>query len=240
MTDDLEKREKRAELERAIRHHHDQRGFDAAVSEALRGYGPEVFEFLIALHRDEEDASEVFSVFAEGLWRGIAAFEWKSSFRTWAYVIARRASARYRRSSRDRAARFASFPERSDLSVLAQEVQAQTLSYLRPQRRERLVELRESLPKKDQVLLMLRVDRELSWNDLARVLYDGEGDFEDEELAGALREVRESRPHEGEATLEGEALIREAARLRQRFQAVKARLYEMARREGLVGPREEK
>ncbi len=235
MTDDLAKREKRAELERAIRRHFEQKDFTAAVSEALRGYGPEVFEFLIALHRDEEDASEVFSVFAEGLWRGIAAFEWKSSFRTWAYVIARRASARYRKSSRDRAARFSAIPEGSQLSLLAQQVQSETLSYLRPQRRERLVELRDSLPKKDQALLMLRVDRELSWNDLARVLYDGEGDFEDEGLASALREVRASRPPGSEPTLEGEALIREAARLRQRFQMVKAKLYEMARREGLVG-----
>ena len=55
------------------------------------------------------------------------------------------------------------------------------------------------------------VDRQLAWTELAQVL------------------------HEDEATsLVGEALKREAARLRKRFQLVKERLYEMGRREGLV------
>lgn len=62
---------------------------------------------------------------------------------------------------------------------------------------------------------MLRVDRQLAWTDLARVLHEDD-----------------------DAALEGKALEREAARLRKRFQLVKERLYEMGRRAGLVSPGE--
>ena len=185
--------------------------FDSAVAAALRGYGREILEFLIAFHRSEADASEVFSVFAEGLWKGTPGFAWRSSFRTWAYVIARRASLHHLRKARRRAAQIAPFPEESNISVLAQKVRTETLSFLRTQRRSRLLLLRDSLPPEDRALLMLRVDRQLPWNDLARVL------------------------HEGEAELDDAALKREAARLRKRYQLVKDKIYEMARREGLVG-----
>lgn len=201
----------RDELELQIRRLCDARDFDGATSAALRGYGPEVMEFLIAFHRSEDHASEVFSLFAEGVWRSIKGFLWTSSLRTWAYVIARRASLRYRRKARRRAAHEAPLPEGSELSAIEQQVRTETLDFLRTERRNRLLQLRESLLPEDQALLLLRVDRRLAWQDLARVL------------------------HDGDAELEGDALKREAARLRKRFQLVKAKIYEMARREGLVG-----
>ena len=54
-----------------------------AAEAALRGYGREIYELLAALHRRDDDAAEVFSLFAEGMWRGLATFAWRSSFRTW-------------------------------------------------------------------------------------------------------------------------------------------------------------
>jgi RNA polymerase sigma-70 factor (ECF subfamily) len=163
------------------------------------------------MHRKEDEASEVFSSFAELLWRALPTFAWHSSFRTWAYGIARNASFRFRREKRRREARNAPLPESSRLSVIAEQVRTKTLEYLRTEKRNRFAELRATLPPEDQELLMLRVDRQLSWNDLALVL------------------------HEDEAVqLRGEALKREAARLRKRFQLVKEKLYEMGRREGLV------
>ncbi len=186
-----------------------------ATEVALRGYGREIFEFLAALHRRGDDASEVFSLFAEGVWRGLPRFGWRSSFRTWAYGVARKASLRFRRDARRRAARAAPLPEGSRLSAIVAEVRTETLPFLRTDQKSRFALLRESLPSEDQALLMLRVDRQLSWLDLARVLHEDD-----------------------EAPLEGEALKREAARLRKRFQLLKEKLYEMGRREGLVPPGE--
>ncbi len=41
---------------------------DRAVTALLQGYGPEVLRFLAARHRDEDEAAEVFSKFAEAVW----------------------------------------------------------------------------------------------------------------------------------------------------------------------------
>jgi RNA polymerase sigma-70 factor (ECF subfamily) len=201
----------RVELEAEIRRRAEARDYAGAAEAAMRGYGREIYELLAALHRRDDDAAEVFSLFAEGMWRGLPGFAWQSSFRTWAYAVAHRSSLRFRRDARRRAARQVPLPDESRLSLLAAEVRSATQSYLQTERRRRLAELRAGLPPEDQALLMLRVDRKLSFSDLARVL------------------------HEEDATpLEGQALVREAARLRKRFQLVKEKLYELGRREGLV------
>ena len=70
--------------------------------------------------------------------------------------------------------------------------------------REIFAAFRDSLPEDDRMLLVLRVDKQMSWNDLARVMHTDESDpFDDD------------------------ALQREAAWLRKRFQLVKERLLEM-------------
>ena len=201
----------RVELEHDVRRRCAAGDFAGAATVALRGYGPEVYGFLVAFHRREEDAAEVFSLFSERLWRGLERFGWQSSFRTWAYSIARNSSFKYRRDAQRRARHHVPLPDGSSLDAVAAEVRTQTKSYLVTQKRTRLEALRDSLPVEDRELLVLRVDKRLSWNDLAEVLRDDE------------------------APLDAAATKREAARLRKRFQLVKERLLEMGRREGLVG-----
>jgi RNA polymerase sigma-70 factor, ECF subfamily len=204
--------EQRAELEREIRQHCERGDLQLAADLAVRRYGPEIFGFLVAFHRHRDDANEVFAAFTERLWRGLPAFEWHCSFRTWAYTIARNTSLTYGRQARRRAQLHPPLPEGSQLSALEQPLRSDTASYLQTQRKSRILALRESLPREDQELLVLRVDRKLAWNDLARVLLHME---------------------EGQL-LTGELLKREAARLRKRFQIIKEQLYELGRREGLL------
>jgi RNA polymerase sigma-70 factor (ECF subfamily) len=204
--------EQREELEREIRKQHDCGELQRAADLAIRGYGPEIFGFLVAFHRQKEDANEVFAAFTERLWRGLPAFEWHCSFRTWAYTIARNTSLTYARQARRRAQLHPPLPDGSQLSALEQPLRSDTASYLQTQRKTRVAALRESLAREDQELLVLRVDRKLAWNDLARVLLH----VEDMQV------------------LTDELLKREAARLRKRFQVIKAQLYELGRREGLL------
>lgn len=201
----------RSALEAQITAAFDARDHDRAVTLLLGGYGPEILRFLAAIHRDQDDAAEVFSMFAEAVWKGAPSFEGRSSARTWGYAVARGASLRFRTSTRRREARFKPFPEGSPLADVEAQVRTETLTYLRTEQRSRFVALREALPPEDQELLLLRVDRQLAWNDLAQV------------LAG-----------DGATPLAGEALKREAARLRKRLQLVKEKLREAGRREGLL------
>ena len=205
--------EQREQLEGEIRAYWEGGDLQGAAAAAVRGYGPEIFGFLVAFHRQRDDASEVFAAFTERLWLGLPRFEWQCSFRTWAYAIARNTSLTYRRAARRRAERYAPLPEGSQLSALEQAPRSDTASYLKTQRKTRMAALRESLPREDQELLVLRVDRRLPWSDLARVLLHGDD----------------------APTLTDDALKREAARLRKRFQLLKEQLYEMGRREGLIG-----
>jgi RNA polymerase sigma-70 factor, ECF subfamily len=207
-------KQQREELEREIRGRAEQGDAAGAATSAIRGYGREIFSFLMAIHRNEEDAADVFSMFIEGLWRALPGFAWQCSFRTWAYEIARRSSLRHRRDARRRAAKFSPLPEGSMLSRIEQQVRTETLSYLRTERRNRITELRESLPEEDRMLLLLRVDRQLAWNDLAIILSEEEGQ-----------------------QLQEDALKKEAARLRKRFQLIKEKLEELGRKEGLLPPK---
>lgn len=94
----------------------------------------------------------------------------------------------------------------SQFSVLALAVRTNPQSRLGEERRSRLQVLRETLPLEDQALLVLRIERELDWRDLARVM-------------------------NAAAELDDVALDREAARLRKRFQAAKERLRALIRAE---------
>jgi RNA polymerase sigma-70 factor, ECF subfamily len=181
-----------------------------AATLALRGYGPEIYGFLAALHHGD-DADDVFAMFSSNLWRGLPGFQWACSLRTWAYTIARNTSNRYRRGER-RARANVPLDEASAVERLAAEIRTATHSYLRTDYKDRFAALRASLPAEDQELLILRVDRKLAWNDLAIALSD-------EELGPA-------------------DLRREAARLRKRFQSLKDRLLELGRREGLLAHRD--
>ncbi|MBX3188974.1 MAG: sigma-70 family RNA polymerase sigma factor [Labilithrix sp.] len=183
---------------------------DEAATAGIRAFGGEIFGLIYAIHRDEADADEVFSIWCERFWRGLPTFQFRSSFRTWAYTIARNASRDHLKMERRRERRQTPL-DQFPASAVAEEVRTATRTYLRSAARDRFTELRSTLDADDQQLLILRVDRQLAWNELARVFLAN-----DDEEPG------------------DDAIEREAARLRKRFQLVKAKLYELGKREGLV------
>jgi RNA polymerase sigma-70 factor, ECF subfamily len=177
---------------------------DGAAAHALRHYGAEVFGYLLAVHRDEDDARDVFSVVCERFWRTLPRFEWRASLRTYLYVLARSQSARHRR---DEARRRARLEPLSEADAVPAEVREATRSCLRSDGPRSITRLRDALQPDDRELLVLRVDRGLAWPCLARVFLGDEAD---------------------EAAVE-----REAARLRKRFQLLRRRLLDEGRARGL-------
>ncbi len=190
--------DQRDELERRIRSQVEAAALEDAATQALRGYGPEILGFLVNAANDEELAVDAFPHFSEDLWRGLAGFRWEASLRTWAYTLARHALVRAARSKRrDRNVGPLST---SAAEAIVAEVRTQTLTFLRTESRNKVATLRASLSSEEQMLLTLRVDRGLAWRDIARVL----GDFE--------------------AAPSNEALTRQVATLRKRFERIKNRL----------------
>jgi RNA polymerase sigma-70 factor (ECF subfamily) len=179
---------------------------DRAATNVIAGLGAEVYGFLRAGVGNESDADDVFAATCERLWRGLPAFRWQCSLRTWIYVIARNEAARFARGARRRNAGRTS---PSQLQELAAAIRTETGSALRSQKLDKFRALRDELPPDDRMLLILRVDRNLAWDDVARTFMADDGEPDPSELQ------------------------REAARLRKRFQLVKQRLAVRAREEGL-------
>jgi len=202
----------RAEVERRLGALLAEGAHTRAAEQLVRAFGPEVFGFLAATMRDDAAAEDVFSIFCEQIVRGLPGFERKSSFRTWSYAIARNAAYQHRLSKQRRGKRELAAEVDSSVAAAAAAVRTETARYLQTEVKSRFAALRDNLPEEDRRLLVLRVDKEMSFDDIARI-----------ELAGS-----DDAPSDG-------ALKREAARLRKRFQLVKTKLVELAKEEGLLG-----
>jgi RNA polymerase sigma-70 factor (ECF subfamily) len=158
-------------LELQVRQHVDRGEHDLAATVAIQALGPEILGFLRAVLRDETDASDAFSLFAEWIWRGLPRFEGASSLRTWAYRVAWSAVGRARRDPyRVRGERLGT----SAAARLAATLRAST-ALAQEADRSAVTRLREQLTPEEQTLLVLRLDRELAWHEVAEVLAgDGE------------------------------------------------------------------
>ena len=172
------------DAERRIRTACDAAQWDAAATIALETYGPELMSYLVALLRSASDADDVFGTVSESLWKSLPGFRWDSSFRTYAYTVARHAYLKHVRDPRQRA-RPVALSSPSAEAVVAQ-VRTRTATYLRTETKDKIAELRAQLDPEDQTLLILRVNRQLPWRDIARIMAEGEDDDADRRAA-ALR-----------------------------------------------------
>ncbi|MCU0685858.1 MAG: sigma-70 family RNA polymerase sigma factor [Polyangiaceae bacterium] len=195
------------DLDEQVRHLLEAGDAPRAITLALRQLGPEVFGFIAGVLGRDANADEVFAITSERLWRSLPTFAWRCPLRAWAYIIARNEIARFRSNERRHAIRRVPISELEDV-IAAITTQAHTQRSVA--RRERLATFRDELPVDDRALLILRVDRQLSWDDIALAFVDEPATCSDDERK------------------------REAARLRKRFQLVKERLAKRARAEGLL------
>lgn len=172
---------------------------DRATEKVLRAYGPELARWLRSMLPVEADAHEAFSRLSEELWKSLRRFDGRCSVRTWCYILARSAATHVRaQPRRDRELLVSTVP--SILHAMTHVWSASLGDAVRA--RDVYVEIRQALDADDQILLALRVDRDLSWREIAYVLL-GEDAGDDE-------------------------VTRRAAALRKQFERVKERLRELA------------
>ncbi len=140
---------------------------DEAATTAIQSLGPAVLGYLASL-LDQEDARDVFSMVAEDVWRGLPGFRFECSLRAWVFRLAWHAASRFARDPWRR--RTEPLPT-SAASRLAASIAS---SRERPSgRRAALRALRRRLTPEEQTLLVLRLDRELDWSEVATVLDEG-------------------------------------------------------------------
>ena len=173
-----------------------------AATFVVREYGPQLLGYLCSVLRSEADAGEVFSMFSEDLWKGLPGFRRECPVRVWCYRLAWHAAARFLRDPyRGRGRRL----ETTELSRIVEEVRSSVFLGRDQARQATLDRLRSGLTPDERTLLVLRLDRGLSWAEVALVLA--------EELGKPVDE----------------------AALRKRFERLKDKLAARAREEGLLG-----
>jgi RNA polymerase sigma-70 factor (ECF subfamily) len=182
---------------------------DRAAVATLRAYGSEILGFLMAELRDDQYAEEVFSTFAEDLWRALPGLVLKTSMRAYAYSLARNAKHRFLDRDLRKQRRAVPLSQAAELSNIVEAVRTATRTHQHTSAQQRLSDLRDRLSADERALLTLRLDRKLEWREIAEIL-DGSGD-----------------------------LTRSAARQRKRFQLTKDKLTRWAREEGLLSSKED-
>ena len=183
--------------ETALRALIDAGDIDAATTLALETYGGELVGWLTST-LGEADAHDAFSILGEELWKSLPRFDGRCSLRTWCYMLARAATSRVLAKPARKHEQLV-----SQIPSVVHAVTKVWSTTVRAEARERDVyaRIRDELEDEDRVLLVLRVDKDLAWRDIALV------------LLGAADE------HE---------VTRKAAALRKQFERVKERLKELA------------
>jgi RNA polymerase sigma-70 factor (ECF subfamily) len=187
--------------ERAIRNLCDAGDHAEATTAALRTYGVELLGFLRALAGDHDLAAEAFAELGEDIWKGLPRFRWHASLRSWLYTLARNALGQLRRDPRRRRERNLPLSIAPEMAAV---VRTATRDIQRTAVKDELRILREQLDPEEHELLLLRLDRNMAWKDIARIL-GGDDDLE-----------------------------ARAAGLRKRFERVKQRLKKLAIEHGLI------
>jgi RNA polymerase sigma-70 factor (ECF subfamily) len=187
------------ELDVQVRARIEAGDLDGATAETLRTYGPELIGWLCSVLPGEADAHEAFSWLSEELWKSLTRWGGRCSIRTWCYMLARHATVRVRTQPR----------RQHELLVSQVPSIAHAVTHVwntsranASQVQDVYAEIRRSLDDDDQTLLVLRVDRDLAWRDIAIVLLG-----------------------EDAAT---EEVTKKAATLRKQFERVKERLRTLA------------
>ncbi len=138
----------------------------AAATVAIGELGPGVLRYLRSFLRDEDDAADAFSIFAENIWKGLSSFRADASIRTWAYRVAWNAAVNLKAEAWNRRRRRLAT---GAASALAESIR--TKSFVRVARQQDALDrLRGALSLEEQSLLALRVDQGFSWADIAEVL----------------------------------------------------------------------
>jgi RNA polymerase sigma-70 factor (ECF subfamily) len=174
-------------LERRIRELLAAGDHRAAATEAIRALAPRVLHYLHALLRDEDDAGDAFSVFAEGVWRGLPGFRWEASLGTWGFRLAWNAALTVRDDAwRRHGRRFAT----GEASRIAEEIRTRSSSRVERQV-EHLAKLVAALPLDDRSLIALRIGQALPWAEIAAILSTEECPLDENTLSRRFSRVKE-------------------------------------------------
>lgn len=158
-------------LDRDVRAFLDAGAPGDAVARILEVLGPDLLGYVAAILRDESEAREAFSEVSSQMLTAVTRFRGDGSVKAWAYKVAWRIALRARHAPH----RKREQPWHTGLSSEVAAVVASRPAYARTDAKTWLATQRATLSPEDQSLLTLRVDRGLSWDEVAEVMEEPGG-----------------------------------------------------------------
>ena len=147
-----------SDRDHAIRTLHTNKNDSAGALLALETYGGEMHAFLAAAAHTAAQADAAYVELCHDVWRSFGMFRWGASLRMWLYVLAYEALLRLEHG-------VATDRPRTCYEVDALLVRARHAAV-----RWQYAGLRDRLDRADRALLVLRIDRNLSWKEVVEVL----------------------------------------------------------------------
>ncbi len=197
-------------LEQRVAAYLDGGAWNEAVEAIITAHGPRLRGFIRAVVMDRVVADEVWAEMTYDVYRGVGSWDRTRPLLHWCWGIARNACRRHARARRRHMRGPApGTPPRWAFSTSAA-IRTPTPVWQTTPARDALDALRATITPDERALLVLRVDKQLSWRDIALVMH-------------------------AEHSPRGSLTRREAA-LRKRFERLLVRLRALARQRGLLPP----
>ncbi len=164
---------------------HGDKHYNLAAEKALRIYGGEIRGWLYRRFQCHDTVNDMYSTFSLYFWTWFPSFKWESSLRTWMYSIARRVC--YSSLTRHHEP-LSQLPQ--NLSALIIKENKTITTYKHPDidaAYQNLID--QFLNQEEKDLLVWRIDRQMSWNEIAQILSD-EGFLDESELKKRATAIR--------------------------------------------------
>lgn len=194
-------------LDERLRRVWDAGDYPATATLWIEALGPEIRSFLGAMPIAGVDADDVFGHFCEQLWLSLPRLRWACSARTWSYLLARASWQRALNHAKHR--RSVPLTDVPEIAEFVAAARTSTAAFQQTDVKDGFRELRKELPEDDRMVLILRVDRGLDWNEAAQVMA-------------------------GDEVMSPGDVTRESARLRKQFERIKQRIRTLAVERGLL------
>jgi RNA polymerase sigma-70 factor (ECF subfamily) len=134
---------------------------------ALAHYGPQILRYLRGTLRNDGELGEVYSRFTEKLWLSLPAFARDCTFSTWCHKLAWYAVLEHRRGIARRRERGL---DTGEASAIVQQARDSTAAFLRTEAKDKLAQVRDALDPEDRSLLLLRMEHQLPWREVAAIM----------------------------------------------------------------------
>ena len=134
----------------------------------MEAHGEELLGYLCRVLHSEDTGREVFAALCEAIVSGIARYRGEASLRAYVYGVAWNLIRRHRRRASTRRKRETQVDTMSPFSAPPEHTR--TPLWQRTSARDRLSLARAQLSDEELTLLVLRVDRRMSWDEVASII----------------------------------------------------------------------